>query len=387
MILHIDMDAFYASIEERERPELVGKPVIVGGSVESRGVVSTANYVARKFGVHSAMPTAQAKRLCPHGIFLSGNMRLYAEVSRHIRDIFFRFTPLVEPLSLDEAFLDVTGSERLFGSAEKIGREIKRLIREETRLTGSVGLAPNKFLAKVASALQKPDGFVIVSSEGVQEFLDPLPVERVWGVGKHAAESLRKLGIRTVRQLRDFPQETLKRVFGSSGESFWLLAQGIDERAVVPDRDAKSISHETTFAADIANKETLRAWLAELTDQVGRRLRRHKLRGRIVHLKIRFADFRLLTRSQKLPAPTDVTEEILQTAVEMLMNRLPPRHLPIRLIGVGISGLDDTGTRQRSLFDEEERDKQVQLDLARDKVAAQFGIDALMRGSSMKRMN
>ena len=210
MILHIDMDAYYASVEERDRPELVGKPVIVGGSPEKRGVVSAANYVARKYGVHSAMPSATAHRLCPHGVYLPPRIDYYAEISRQIRDIFQRFTPLVEPLSLDEAFLDVTGSEDLFGPAVDIGRQIKQAIRQEVRLVASVGVAPNKFLAKIASDLKKPDALVVVEPDKVQEFLDPLPVERLWGVGKQSSKVFQRLGIRTIGQLRQCPLDVLQ---------------------------------------------------------------------------------------------------------------------------------------------------------------------------------
>src|SRR5512136_2361752 len=247
MIIHADMDAFYASVEERDRPELVGKPVIVGGSPEKRGVVSAANYVARKYGVHSAMPAATARRLCPEGIFLPPRIGYYAEVSGQIREIFERFTPLVEPLSLDEAFLDVTGSEQLFGPAIEIGRQIKQAVREETRLIVSVGVAPNKFLAKIASDLKKPDALVVVEPGQVQEFLDPLPVERLWGVGKQSSKVFERLGIRTIAQLRQWPLDALQARFGSGGEHLWNLAHGRDDRPVEPQQEVKSISNETTF--------------------------------------------------------------------------------------------------------------------------------------------
>jgi DNA polymerase-4 len=385
MILHADMDAFYASVEERERPELVGKPVIVVGSPEKRGVVSAANYVARKYGVHSAMPAVTAHRLCPQGIFLPPRIDYYAEISGQIREIFERFTPLVEPLSLDEAFLDVTGSEHLFGPAVEIGRQIKHAIRQELRLVASVGVAPNKFLAKIASDLKKPDALVVVEPDKVQEFLDPLPVERLWGVGKQSTKVFQQLGIHTIGQLRQWPLDTLQARFGSSGEYLWQLAQGIDDRPVVPEREAKSISHETTFEHDISDMEVLRAWLLDLTEQVGCRLRRHGLRGRTVQLKVRFADFSLITRSQTLPEPTDITQELWQAADELLCQRLPPRHLPVRLIGIGVSGLDDTGTIQGLLFDQEERQKQTRLDTVADQLKDRFGIEALRRGSSLER--
>src|SRR5579863_1122168 len=291
MILHVDMDAFYASVEERERPELVGKPLIVGGTPQGRGVVAAANYAVRKFGVHSAMPTSTALRLCPQAIVLRPRLDYYAAVSEEIREILYRFTPLVEPLSLDEAFVDVTGSELLFGPSVEIGRRIKREIREALRLVASVGVAPNKFLAKIASDLEKPDGFVVVEPANVQEFLDPLPVGRLWGVGRVTGLALDKLGIRTIGDVRKMSLAVLQQHFGKAGEHLWCLSQGIDERRVVPDRETKSISHETTFSVDISDSEVLRAWLVELSEQVGCRLRRHNLSGRTVQIKIRLADF------------------------------------------------------------------------------------------------
>ena len=296
------------------------------------------------------MAAVTARRLCPHGIFLPPRIDYYAEVSRQIRDIFERFTPLVEPLSLDEAFLDVTGSEHLFGSAAEIGRKIKEAIRQELHLVVSVGVAPNKFLAKIASDLKKPDALVVVEPGQVQEFLDPLPVERLWGVGKQSNKAFQRLGIHTIGQLRQWPIDVLQSRFGGNGEYLWQLAHGIDDRPVVPEREAKSISHETTFEQDIDDLELLRAWLVDLTEQVGWRLRRHRLRGRTVQLKVRFADFSLITRSQTLPEPTDITHELWQAADEMLCRRLPAGHLAVRLLGMGVSGFDDTGLVQGLLL-------------------------------------
>ena len=384
MIIHADMDAFYASVEERDRPELVGKPVIVSGTPEKRGVVSAANYVARRHGVHSAMPAVTAHRLCPQGVFLPPQIDYYAEVSGQIREIFERFTPLVEPLSLDEAFLDVTGSENLFGTAVDIGRQIKQAIRDKLRLVASVGVAPNKFLAKIASDLKKPDALVVVEPDKVQEFLDPLPVERLWGVGKQSSKVFQRLGIRTIGQLRECPIDTLHSYFGNSGEHLWNLARGRDDRPVVPEREAKSISHETTFERDIADIAVLRAWLVDLTEQVGCRLRRHGLRGRTVQLKVRFADFSLITRSYTLPEPTNITDDLRRAADELLCERLPAGHLPVRLLGMGVSGLDDTGLVQGQLFDQGEKQKQSQLDAVADEIKERFGKSALRRGSSLQ---
>jgi DNA polymerase-4 len=384
MILHVDMDAFYASIEERDRPELIGKPVIVGGTPEGRGVVAAANYVARQYGIHSAMAAVTARRLCPQAICLPPRMQYYAEVSKQIHEIFQRFTPIIEPLSLDEAFLDVRGSEQLFGSSAAIGRRIKADIRQQLRLVASVGVAPVKFVAKIASDLQKPDGFVVVDAKRVQEFLDPLPVSRLWGVGRVAGEVFRKLGIRTIGQLRKLPAVVLVDHFGQSGEHLWRLAHGLDERQVVPDHQTKSISTETTFAADIQDLEILRAWLIELTDQVASRLRRQGVRGRTVQLKIRFADFKTITRSETLPAPTNTTYEIAEAARQILDTRLPADHLDVRLLGVEVSGFEHSDQSQRLLFDQSEHQKQKQLDAAIDQITDRFGKATLRRASGLR---
>lgn len=381
MILHVDMDAFYASVEEREKPELAGKPLIVGGTPQGRGVVAAANYEVRKFGVHSAMPTAKALRLCPQAIVLPPRLGYYAEVSEQIRAIFDHYTPLVEPLSLDEAFLDVTGSEPLFGSSIEIGREIKQTIRDQLRLAASVGVAPNKFLAKIASDLKKPDGFVVVERNRVQDFLDPLPVGRLWGVGRVASQVFDRLDIKTIGDVRRMPVEVLRQHFGQTGEHLSQLAHGIDERRVVPDREAKSISHETTFAVDIDDMEVLRAWVAELAEQVAWRLRRHRLRGRTVQIKVRYADFHTITRAETLSETTNVTEEILQTAARLLAERLPERRLLIRLLGVGVSKFENPEQVQGVLFQDESHERQSRLDEAADKLRQRFGTDAVRRGS------
>ena len=384
MLLHIDMDAFYASIEQRDRPELRGQPVIVGAPPERRGVVCAASYEARKYGVHSAMPSATAHRLCPQGVFLSPRIDYYVEVSNQIQAIFERYTPLMEPLSLDEAFLDVRGSVGLFGPPEQIARRIKEDIRRELELVASVGAAPNKFLAKVASDLGKPDGFVVVDPVRVQEFLDPLPVGRLWGVGRVSNQRLEALGIRTIAQLRRLTPEFLAEQFGSGGEHLWELAHGRDDRSVTPDREAQSISRETTFPADLSDAEVLRAWLLDLTDQVARRLRRHELTGRTVHVKIRLADFRLVTGSQTLAAPSDVTDELWQAAETLLARRWTAQRPPVRLLGMGVSGLESKGLRQRMLFDEPLRQRDERLDAATDAIRDRYGEAAIGRAQSLK---
>lgn len=383
MILHVDMDAFYASIEERDDPSLLGRPVIVGGSAEGRGVVAAANYEARKFGVHSAMAAARARRLCPHAVFIKPRIDDYASVSRQMRDIFEQFTPLVEPLSLDEAFLDVTGSESLWGASADIGRQIKQRIRAELKLTASVGVATTKFVAKIASALKKPDGFIVVESGEVQAFLDPLPVERLWGVGKVTSRVFDRLNIHTIGQLRQTPLATLSKLFGASGEHYWRLAHGIDGRPIVPDREAKSISSETTFAEDLADKEILRVWLVELVEQVARRLRRHEIKGRTAELKVRFADFQTITRSMTLAKPTSITQELLEAGMELLTKRLPAHHRPIRLLGFGVSKLDRSGKSQQTLFDRPDRDRQQELDRVADQIIEKFGKLAIRRGAGL----
>jgi DNA polymerase-4 len=383
MIVHVDMDAFYASVEIRENPSLAGRPVVVGGSAEGRGVIAAASYEARKFGLHSAMPASTAKRLCPQAVFIKPRMKYYAEVSRNIREIFFQYTSLVEPLSLDEAFLDVTGSERLFGDGLTIAQSIKNEIKAKLGLTASAGIAPNKFLAKVASDLNKPDGLTYVSPDGVQEFLDPLKVSRVWGVGPKTEAKLAAGGIRTVGQLRRLDEASMKSVFGQNVEHFCRLSRGIDSRSVVPDRQAKSISHETTFHADITNEDALRAWLFELTDQVGRRLRRNKIRGRTVVIKIRDENFCTISRSRALPQPTDSTAELWQVAKEILQTVRKKSPVPVRLVGMGVKDLCYGELVQKSLFDQEENEKRRALEATRDKIRDSFGDGALASGSSL----
>ncbi len=384
MILHVDMDAFYAAVEIRDRPELKGKPVVVGGTPQGRGVVAAASYEAREFGIHSAMPAATALRLCPHAVFLSPRMQHYADVSAQLREIFNRFTPLAEPLSLDEAFLDVTGSEAIFGPSVEIGRQIQATIFDELKLIASVGVAPNKFLAKIASDLEKPAGFVVVDPDRIQEFLDPLPVSRLWGVGKVTGKVLSRLGVRTIRGVRALSVDVLSDQLGEHGLQLWHLAHGRDDRPVVPQREAKSISHETTFAVDIESHEVLRAWVVELAEQVAWRSRRSGLAGRTVHLKVRFSDFRTVTRAKTLANPSNVTAEIADAALEMLTQRVGTRKpMAVRLLGVGLSGFDKDEERQLSLFDESSHERGQQIDAATDAIRGRFGHASLTRGSTM----
>ena len=383
-ILHVDMDAFYASIEQRDRPELRGKPVIVGG-VGARGVVSAASYEARPFGVHSAMPMAIARRLCPHGVFLPVRMKHYAAVARQIRDIFFSFTPLVEPLSLDEAFLDVRGCEGLFGPAAEIARRIKDRIKAETGLVASVGVAPNKFLAKLASDYRKPDGFVVLQPDQVIPFLAPLPVGRIWGVGVKGEKRLATLGVRTIGQLAALPGQVLLDHFGEAGRHMGQLARGEDDRAVVPDRDAMSISTETTFAHDLADRDVLRAWLLDLVDNLAGRLRHEGVRARTIDLKLRSSDFRTCTRSQALRDPTNLTDVLWQAAAGLFERSLTQELLPVRLLGVGATRLTREPLVQGDLFEGELRQRQGALDQAVDAIRTRFGTDSIQRGSLIDR--
>jgi len=380
------MDAFYASVEERENPALVGKPVIVGGAAGGRGVVAAANYESRKFGVHSAMATATALRLCPHAIIIKPRIDFYAQVSKQIRAIFADYTPLIEPLSLDEAFLDVRGSAALFGSAVVIGKLIQTRVRDELKLVASLGIAPNKFVAKIASDLQKPAGFVVVEAADVQPFLDPLPISRLWGVGKVTGQQFARYGLRTIGQLRALPQQQVHDLLGNAAEHFWKLAQGIDDRAVVPDREAKSISHETTFGEDIREDETLRGWLAELVEQVARRLRQYDLKGRTVEIKVRYADFQTVTRSFTLREPTNITSELWQAALALYDKKIANQHPPVRLLGFGVHGISEADQpRQQELFGEEKRGRERQIDSIADQIVAKFGKQSINRGVQRKR--
>lgn len=384
-ILHVDMDAFYASVEQRDHPELRGLPVIVGGTPEGRGVVAAASYAARRFGVHSAMPAATARRLCPDAVFLPPRMAHYAAVSARIRAVFERYTPLVEPLSLDEAFLDVSASGRLFGDGPAIARAVKEDIRREEGLVASVGVAPNKFLAKIASDLEKPDGLVVVDPLQVQGFLDPLPVTRIWGVGRVAAARLADHGIHRIGELRRRPVALLERLFGQSGGHLAALARGEDARPVVPEHAAKSLSHETTFAADVAGRDMLEAMLLHLVEQVAARLRRQGLAARTGQLKLRYGDFRTVTRARSVRAPTDLTEDWWRVARGLLGATLRERADPVRLIGFGVSGLEAPAPAQASLFPESGRVRSREVDRLMDEVSARYGDAALRRARELRR--
>jgi DNA polymerase-4 len=349
-ILHVDMDAFYASVEQLDNPNLVGKAVVVGGAADKRGVVSAASYEARKFGVHSAMPMAQAIRRCPQAVVLPGRMTRYVEVSQQIHTIFQKYTPQLEPISLDEAFLDVTGSISLFGSAEKIGRQIKCQIKEQLGLIASVGIASNKFLAKLASDLDKPDGFVMIPDEDRQKILDPLPVSRIWGIGKVTEKALASKGINTIRQLRETPVESLRRIFGNQAQQMLNLAQGIDDRPVESDREAKSISGEQTFATDVRDREYLLSILLSQVEEVSCRLRASRLQTKTITLKLRYSNFKTITRSSTLDHPTNLTSVLWQEAKDVFNAWHTKSAQALRLLGFGVSGLSEEGSGQGQLF-------------------------------------
>ena len=384
-IIHIDMDAFYASVEQRDNPELKGKPVIIGGSVESRGVVSTASYEARKYGVHSAMPMAEAHRLCPDGVYLPVDMQKYRLVSHQIMDIFHRFTPEVEAISLDEAFLDVTASQKLFGTAEEIGREIKRLIKTELNLTASVGLAYNKFLAKLASDMDKPDGFYQIGPEELESKVWPLPVRRMMGVGGKTAQLLEGMGVRTIGQLAKMNMGLLEHILGKQGIMMYEVANGVDNRMVEPVRESKSVGRGTTFPKDISERYVLETILFTLADDVCHTLRATNLKGRTVSIKIRYPDFQSITRAQTLDGYTSSFEPVFE-AVKQLMEHNYKDGTPVRLIGVTVSGLkkDDEIIEQQDLFfDGGAQKKQAALNSVMDKINEKYGGDTVHRARKL----
>lgn len=413
MILHVDMDAFYASVEQRDNPELRGLPVIVGGSASGRGVVSAASYEARKFGVHSAMPTRQALKLCPDAVVVRTRMQTYVDVSKQIRSIFADYTPVIERLSLDEAFLDTSGTEHLFGGPIKIGQLIQDRIRDELELVASVGIAENKFLAKLASDLEKPAGFTFIDPDKVLQTLAPLKVEKLWGVGRRTAERLAASKLFHCSDLQDLTLEAAQILIGDKfGAHLWHLARGIDERSVTSNRKVKSVSRERTFRHDIDEREYVQDRLLELCELVGATLRQKKMNGRTVNLKLRFADFRTITRSATLVEPTSSTQVIWETARTLLQKELPETGRAVRLVGIGLTNFEPAGARQLMLFehleDSAERrsgdslavdtDRAIRrtqsesqpdvasqkaVEAAADAIRAKFGSDALRRGSTL----
>jgi DNA polymerase-4 len=338
-IIHYDMDAFYAAVEQRDRPELRGKPIIVGGSASHRGVVMTASYEARRFGIRSAMPTAQAMRLCPEVIRVDGRMARYQEVSREVRSICAAWTDRIEPLSLDEGFMDVTECCEAHGiKAGAIAIELKRRVRETTGLTVSAGVGPNKLVAKIGSDLRKPDGLVIIPPQDVTGFLHPLPIERIWGVGPVTARRLRSLGLTTMGDLSACSEPWVEANLGRAGLEYQRLARGIDDRPVVSSRTPRSVSAENTFATDLSDPQQWLAELAELSASVASRLNRHRLRGLTVVLKLRYSDFTTISRRQTCRQPVQTAEALLSVSKDLLA-RVGTEGRPLRLLGVGVSNL------------------------------------------------
>jgi len=387
-VLHADMDAFYAAVEQRDRPELRGKPVIVGGT-GPRGVVSTASYEARAFGVHSAMPAFEARRLCPDGIFLRGSMRRYSQESKRIFEIFRRFTPQLQGLSLDEAFLDVTGTERLFGAPVELARRLRREVREETGLAVSVGIAPVKLVAKIASDLAKPDGLLEVGAEGLRDFLDPLPVSRIWGVGPVAGARLAAAGFHTMGDLARADGALVESALGDWGLGIARLARGDDVSEVEPYREPVSYSEENTFGSDVSDRAVLRSTIIAHAEAVARRLRKDGLRARTVVLKLKLArrvaagprGYPLLSRRSTFATASDDGDAMARAAFELLDRANLEQ--PVRLLGVGVTNLVSAAGDQLPLFAQQDGSaRRDRLNRALDEVSRRFGNDAVVRGGA-----
>jgi DNA polymerase-4 len=381
-IIHLDLDAFYASVEQRDFPELRGLPVIVGGGLE-RGVVCACSYEARRFGVHSAMAMARALRLCPEAKLRPVRMERYRCVSRQVFEVFDRFTDLIEPLSVDEAFLDVTGSERLFGQATEIAAAIRKAVRDETGLAISAGVASNKFLAKLGSEQAKPDGLFEVP-QPPDAFLRPLPLGRLWGVGPVTRKQLECLGLKTVGDLLRFSRDRLARLFGKAGSQLYDLARGIDPRPVEPPEEPKSIGHEDTYVQDLLIQQERQRALLDLAERVGARLRRHRLAGQTVTLKVRFTDFTTVTRSRTLNIAVDHAMDIYPVALELL-ERTEARFRPVRLLGISLGRLQAPGGDQGELFGGTDRQRQAALDQAVDRLRGRYGFSGVCRGTLLER--
>ncbi len=378
-IIHLDMDAFYASVEQHDHPELRGKPVIVGGSRE-RGVVSACSYEARRYGVRSAMPMQRAVRLCPEAVVLQVRMSRYQDVSRQVFAIFSRYTDRIEPLSVDEAFLDVADCARLFGTARQIAVRIRQEVRQELGLVVSAGIAPNKFLAKLASESAKPDGLFEIDADRIDEFLLPLPVERLWGVGAKAAEQLHRLGCRTVADLRRLSEKQLLGLFGSWGGQLYLLARGIDRREVEMEHEAKSIGAEETFSIDLTSLESVQRHLLAQAEKVAARLRRKSLNARTVTIKVRYEDFSTVTRRLTLNDATD-NGLVLYRSAQELLPKTEAGQRPVRLLGLYAGSLESAERVQDSLFPDRSKQQRQELDRAIDQVQQRFGGRLLQRGT------
>jgi DNA polymerase IV len=378
-IIHADLDAFYASVEVLDDPSLRGKPVIVGGNRGERGVVSAASYEARRYGVQSAMPLRTAARLCPDGVFVPGHPERYRELSEQVMAIFASYTPLVEPISLDEAFLDVTASATAFGDGESIGRAIKTRVLEEAGLVVSVGVATNKLVAKVASDLRKPDALVVVPPGGEADFLAPLPIRRLWGVGPQAQRALADYGVTTIGELAALPTGTLHRRFGRHGSDLSSRARGIDRSGVAPFGAPKSVGHEHTFGRDTADLSKIEATLLDLAESVGTRLRHHRLAAGAVQLKLRYEGFETLTRQAPLPRQTRESELMYVAARNLLRRTIVPGR-GVRLVGITAISLSEA--QQLTLFDADERADRLTQSI--DAVRERFGERAIVRARLLR---
>lgn len=374
-ILHVDMDSFFASIEQRDHPELRGKPVLVGYD-GPRGVVAAASYEARQYGCHSAQPMSIAKQRCKHAIIMPVRRDCYRNVSKKMFTILDSFSPVIEPLSIDEAFLDITGTERTLGTAKHVAEQIKLRIRQELNLIASIGVAPNKFLAKLASEMEKPDGLTLIDESMIDRVLLPLPVTRLWGVGAVTAEKFARIGIRTIADLRAYSPEAITQHFGAEGQRYLNMSHGLDDRPVVPDREAKSISHEHTFEVDLDNVEAVRQMLLSQTEQVARRLRKHQMVAKCISIKIRFGDFKTISRSKTLERATNVTAELWQAADEVFGQW---QFQPVRLIGIAAERLSERD-EQAELFSDPIQEREMRLDEISDLIIDKFGIGAIKRG-------
>ncbi len=384
VVLHLDMDAFYAAVEVRENPGLAGKPLIIGHAGK-RGVVATCSYEARAFGVRSAMPSSIAARLCPGAIWLSGRMELYVAVSRRLRRILDEEAPVVEPLSIDEAFLDMTGLANTLEHGAAIAAALKRRIRVEERLTASVGVAPNKFLAKLASDLEKPDGLCVFPREDVPQRLWPLPVERLWGVGPKSAEVLRRSGLRTVGELARMSENALAAIVGSGmAAHLHALASGEDDRPVCADRESKSVSEERTYGDDLTDPREIDRELLARAEGVARALRRDGLAGRTVHLKVRTGDFTTWTRALTLRDPADLADTIIEAVRTLYRERIDLRGQGVRLLGVGMSGIAKAGSSPGSLFPDASTERSRKLARASDAVNDKLGEEVVTRASLLR---
>ncbi len=383
VIFHVDLDAFFASVEQRDNPALIGKPVIIGADPKGgkgRGVVSTCSYEARKFGVRSAMPISEAYRRCPGGVFLHPDMSRYQEAAEQVFDVFENFTPQIEPVSIDEAFLDMTGSCHLFGGAEMAAQKLKESVRVQTGLTASVGIAPNKMLAKIASDLKKPDGLVIVDPEAVQEFLWPLAINRLWGIGPKTEEVLKSFGIKTIGDLAHQERSFLKERFGVHGEHLHALANGIDDRPVEASDEIKSVSNEETFEEDTRDHKQVVETILKLSEKVSRRLRNHSLKGRTVTMKVRLKGFHTYSHALTMAERTNHTDVIFKTARTLFQDHYK-KNEAIRLVGVRVSNFED-GYVCDSLFSDAKDHRQEAVHRVMDTIKDRFGEDSIRRAGA-----